>query len=124
MKKRSKKHIDIDDMKAGTELDELVAKNVYVSHCATWFIKDGRKILYYGPRFSENLAEAMSAIKFYIVHHKVISYKLDEQLEKNPFACTAEMRIPGKFYDLSYIRSWAPALPLAIARMLAKVPKK
>lgn len=124
MKKRNKKHIDIDDMKVGTELDELVARNIYAVHCPTWFIRDGRKLLYYGPRFSESINDALGAIKFYITHHKVLSYKLDEQIKKDPFACTAEMRLPGTFYDLSYVRSWAPTLPLAIARMLAKVPKK
>lgn len=129
--KTKKKHIDIDDMKAGTALDELVAKNIFKQFWrdpgnSTWFIKDKRQLLYYGPNFSGNTFDAMAALEFYIANYSVLSYKLIEQMEKGPFSCTAEFRLPGEIKEAGdrYVRSWAPTLALAISRALAKAPKK
>ena len=122
-KKRRVRYYTPDDRPAGDEIDRLVAQTIYGTiHNSSWFIKEKRKIHYYGPRFSTDLTDAMEALRFYNLHygHLVKSYCLLEQTEKGPYSATAELRHEGPMYT----RSWAPTLPLAISRMLLKAPKK
>lgn len=125
---KRKDYIDIDGLKAGDELDRQVAKNVYSKLCdSSWFIpiKGRKRPQYFGPRFSTDLKDSMEALTEYVKRYgyMIKSYCLIEQTEKGPYSCTAEMRI-ATGTELSYVRSWAPTMPHAIARMLSKVPTK
>lgn len=118
-----KKRIDTDSIPAGDKLDMLVASNVYKGkHCTTWFVKDKKKVLYLGPKFSTDINDAMKALATFIKNNTMLSYRLDEQLENGPYSCTAEFRFPSPLTGVRYSRSWASTLPLAIARVLAKAP--
>jgi hypothetical protein len=121
-----KKKPDIDGMKAGDELDKLVALNVFhVAKNSMWFVKNKKKTQYLGPQFSTNISDAMEALNFYVKHNPtMLSYNLGEQLEKGPYSCTAELRFPSSLSGIQYVRCWASTVSLAIARVLAKAPKK
>jgi len=114
---------DPDCMSAGDELDMLVASNVYKGKNGTsWFVKDKKKVLYLGPKFSTDITDAMKALTTFVKNHTTLSYRLDEQLEEGPYSCTVELRFPSALTGIRYSRSWANTLPLAIARVLAKAP--
>lgn len=124
-----KKKLDADDLRAGDELNKLVAINLYGHlHEATWFVDDKKrkKTLYFGPAFSSNYKDAIDALNYYLKVRRgcVKSYCLVQQMEEGPYSCIAEMRLPGEFEMLTYVRAWGDTMPLAIARMLAKVPMK
>lgn len=110
-----------DDMKAGDELDKLVALNVYKGRNASWFIKDKKNVIYVGPKFSTDIADSMAALKTYCTFNSVRFYNLNEQSEEGPYSCTAEIGVTPE--PMRYSRSWGPTLPLAIARVLAKAPR-
>lgn len=127
MKKRSKKHVDIDDLQAGDEIDGQLAQYLYGNINTTWFIQDkGKCAQYFGPRFSCKITDAMDALHYYRKHYGrlITSYCLLEHLEGGPYACTAELRLVGKYSSPVILRSWAPTLPLAITRVLLKAPKQ
>lgn len=126
---KRKKLVDVDDLKAGDELDTLVALNLYGHlHDASWFVDDKKhkKTQYFGPAFSTNYHDAMDALNQYLRVRRgcVKSYCIVQQMEEGPYSCIAEVRLPGEFDNLKYVRAWASTMPLAIARLLAKVPMK
>ena len=126
---KRKKHVDVDGLRAGDELDKIVALNIYGHlHDSSWFIDDKKrkKTQYFGPAFSTNYNDAMNALNQYLRARRgcVKSYCIVQQMEEGPYSCIAELRLPGEFDNLRYVRAWAPTLPLALARLLAKAPMK
>jgi hypothetical protein len=124
---KKKKHIDVDDMKAGDDIDWMLTKKLYDDKTRNklWFIKGPRgKYQYFGPRYSTSLEEALSALYVYCGTHKEIvkAYYLREEMgdSNNPYACTAEILFNRPQFFA--IRSWASTMPLAITRMLLKAP--
>lgn len=134
MKKKKTKYIDPDALRAGDELDRLVAVGVFEPHWrdsknSDWFVK-GKKhdqAHYFGPKFSQDMSYAVEALTFYYKHtNGILSYRLDHQMEEGPYSCTAELRMMPEIPDggVHYVRAWAPTLPLAISRMLVKATIK
>lgn len=126
---KKKKHIDIEDMKAGDDIDWLVAKRLYSedNRNKLWFVKDTRKNSkpqYFGPRYSTSMIDAMTALDLYCSNYKhlIKAWYLREQLAEDPYACSAEVMLARS--EFIWIRSWAPTMPLAIARLMLKVPLK
>lgn len=124
-----KKHIDIEDMKAGDDIDWLVAKRMFDAENRNklWYVKGPRKNSkpqYFGPKYSSSMEDAMSVLNIYCSNYKhlIRAWYLREQLGEDPYACSAEVMLARS--EFIWIRSWAPTVPLAIARLMLKVPLK
>lgn len=122
---KKKKHIDIDDMKAGDDIDWMLAQRLYDQKSRNmWFVEGPRKNSkpqYFGPKYSTSLIDAMTALNIYCLTYKhlIKAWRLREEQGEDPFACTAEVMLSQSCMS---VRSWAPTMPLAITRMLLKAP--